>query len=409
MRFLVPPVSDVHSVAAAYDSEVCDVPVLTFSRVHERIVEKFPSRPELRSRRHPELQAAATGRIEQLRDELRRQNRRAAGPFSHPLAARGPLKKLREHICDLSRLADAALLNAESAESHRIPTLTKDLQILLQTQQVWTDRLENQIWRLESQSMWQHQLCEVLSERPLSHQSILRVCTSLTRETLAMPSGAMLLPEPGLPATLSVPETLRGALGRFVEQIRYAVLLAGRLLPDVPAAEVAARMLQLSVMQPEFKAAIAAEDSATLAQAIEELGTIEFGDPSEQRIFAVTNQVLSTIDHASVSAADCLIPPLIQEFYSRACCSLVDANAADPCMMTVTMLRCLSLEAPHSCPDPASRENHPSATILTHKLRWHDGRSGNATAPKLRSSFSQTRNVPAILSLIGASDEEKNH
>ena len=108
-------------------------------------------------------------RLEILQDQLQRANRRAAGPFSHPYATRGSLSKLREQIRDVSRVADAVLLNAESASDQRISELCGDLRALLQTQQRWTDRLENQIWRLESQSSLMQRLKQ-LPTRPTAEE-----------------------------------------------------------------------------------------------------------------------------------------------------------------------------------------------------------------------------------------------
>ena len=51
-------------------------------------------------------------RLEVLQDQLQRANRRAAGPFSHPFATRESLSKLREQIRDVSRVADAVMLNS---------------------------------------------------------------------------------------------------------------------------------------------------------------------------------------------------------------------------------------------------------------------------------------------------------
>ena len=83
-----------------------------------------------------------TRRVEILQDQLQRANRRAAGPFSHPFAVRGTLAKLSEQIRDVSRVADAVMLNAESATDQRVNEICSDIKSLLQTQQRWTDRLE---------------------------------------------------------------------------------------------------------------------------------------------------------------------------------------------------------------------------------------------------------------------------
>ena len=88
-------------------------------------------------------------RLSLLREQLVRENRRSAAPFSHPLASRGPLQTLCHQIRDVSRIADAIAISADSASDTRLQELCTDLRRLLQTQQRWTERLENQIWRLE--------------------------------------------------------------------------------------------------------------------------------------------------------------------------------------------------------------------------------------------------------------------
>ena len=215
-------------------------------------------------------------RLQALREQLRKLNRRSSGPFSHQLARRGPLSRLRDHICDLSRLADAAILSAESAHRRHSETLVKDLRLLLKALQSWTERLENQIWRLESQSMWSSRLDAVFSEKPVQAESITRFCNDIARETLNIPSGLLLLPEPGLPisatrqaGSISQTGTLKGRQdaasfgllnsidqatdpGWSVEQIRMSVFSAGLLLPEMRAIQVATAALQYSAHNSEW-------------------------------------------------------------------------------------------------------------------------------------------------------------
>lgn len=347
-------------------------------------------------------------RIESLRQQLLQQNRRAAGPFSHPLASRGPLKRLREHICDLSRLTDAAILSAESSSPERIQTLTKDLLLLLQTQQTWTDRLENQIWRLESQRKWQLLLKEILDQQPLCSVAVRNFCETIALETISIPSGNLLLPEPGLPLSWKMPLSEGDELGRSIEQIRLAAFIAGTELEGARAADIVATVLRTKlqtsfggILLPRTEIAADVDFSLLGASASNEVGISAAVE--KDLLIPLTVQILSTIEEASLAAADSAIPPAITDYYSRACAGLLRKQnlPIEDRRLTEKILRALCLECPDSTatsvPERATEfhgmhhgsEVEGTATVLTHKLRRHAASSEESIRrPRISSAYS---------------------
>ena len=178
-----------------------------------------------------------TRSLEALQNQLQRANRRAAGPFSHPFAIRGTLAKLSEQIRDVSRVTDAVMLNAETASDQRVNEICSDIKSLLQTQQRWTDRLENQIWRLESQTSLMRRLQKLLQDRSPGNDRMWELCETIARETQALPTGMLLLPEPGHRVLLSN-DPLTSRVSWSIEQARLAVFAAVTVLPDVRGADI---------------------------------------------------------------------------------------------------------------------------------------------------------------------------
>ncbi|MEZ6043869.1 MAG: hypothetical protein R3C20_25510 [Planctomycetaceae bacterium] len=397
---------------------------------------------------HPchEPDPAFARRLFALREQLKRLNKRSSGPFSHPLSTHGPLRQLREHICDLSRLADAALLSAEISESSHSQTLLKDLRVLLKTLQAWTSRLENQIWRLESQQMWTDRLQKILAERCVSEESVTSFCDAISRETISVPCGSLLLPEPGLPVVrhcsgsnsrpilpteLSASNSGRCAgldkdPGWSVEQIRISVYTASTILPEMRASDVAVRALQLSseklrlilpsttsstsAMQPPV--CVAAEPHSIFAGGIAvpgHRGSEEQPDlPLLDSLCLSAQTALQWIHETSLSAGEMLIPPAVADFYRPVLIRLSSEPDASPLnlrnhQMKGQILKLLGIRDGDYVTDStdagASPSNSASAlslsateeqlgrsAILAHKLRWHAGeppaRSGMASAAK---------------------------
>lgn len=345
-----------------------------------RLAEEFVQTPETMRRLR---------RLEILKDQLQRANRRAAGPFSHPYATRGSLSKLREQIRDVSRVTDAVMLNAESASDQRLSTLCSDIRSLLQTQQRWTDRLENQIWRLESQTTLMRRLQQLLLDRSPANDRLWELCEVIARETQALPSGLLLLPEPGHRVLLAH-DHMTSNLAWSLEQARLAVFSAVTLLPDVRGADIVAQTLQSSSLRllefagRDYEASVFAEPLWIKRPAID--------GPTEEmlRLVNVAGHVVTATDSLSLTAIDNIVPPAIEEFYTGLVVEF-EANTAgeQDLEMAHAVLRALGL----SVSIPGARRvdtlaTDDSAIVLTHKLRWHDGESHEAAE---RSPSARTR------------------
>lgn len=274
---------------------------------------------------------SADRRLELLYEQLLEQNRRAATPFSHPLSRLGALHKLCEHIQDLSRLADAAILNAESAPTN-ISALDADLRSLLKTQASWTDRLENQIWRLESQAKWHEQLRALTMEAGPSENAVNDFCSRLAGETSSLPTGLLLLPEPGL--SFAPARRIDGWSRRLawaIEAVRLAVFASSGLNPHENSAWSTPRQLIACMLMVASDSGAAEESSfhgnppcsitTSLAETFAEYLTVP-NSTERSRLIRFCAQIMSlmkTIESASLSAVDRLIPPELVEHYSRAC------------------------------------------------------------------------------------------
>ena len=257
-----------------------------------RLAEEFVQTPETMRR---------SRRLTVLQDQLQLANRRAAGPFSHPFASRGSLSGLREQIRDVSRVADAVMLNAESASDYRINELCADVRSLLQTQQRWTDRLENQIWRLESQASLMQRLQRLLLDGSPGNDCLWELCDVIARETQALPSGLLLLPEPGHRILLAN-NHISSRASWSLEQARLAVFSGVTLLPDVRGADIVAQTLQalssdlLEFARRDHDASVFAEPSWMKRIAI--AGPVE----EVSRLINLAGTVLTAIDTLSQTA-----------------------------------------------------------------------------------------------------------
>ncbi len=368
--------------------------------------------------RNPETMRR-TRRLEVLRDQLNRANRRAAGPFSHPFAVRGTLAKLSEQIRDVSRVSDAVMLNAELASEQRVNEICSDLKSLLQTQQRWTDRLENQIWRLESQTSLMRRLQKLLQDRSPGNERMWELCETIARETQALPTGLLLLPEPGHRVLLSN-DSVASRVSWSIEQARLAVFAAVTVLPNVRGADIVARTLH-------------AASSHLLEFAGRDLDTSVFSellwtqrdiiaDPTQEQLQLIeqAGTVLSATDSLSLTALDRIAPPAIEEFY----CGLL-ANIASTSLMdgdlTMAFAICNALGVASSDVNSQTRVIDASAgdagvaddaaIVLTHKLRWHDAEPSNSLKPAgesrsrlRRPHFAATGGAGAGLTLFARED-----
>ena len=318
-------------------------------------------------------------RLQTLNEQLQRANRRAAGPFSHPFAARGSLSKLREQIRDVSRIADAVLLNAESATDQRMEGFCNDLKNLLQTQQRWTDRLENQIWRLESQASLMNRLHQLLLDRSPGNDRLWELCEIIARETQAIPTGLLLLPEPGHRIVLArnqVSSPTAWSLASWsLEQARLAVFSAITLLPEVCGADIVAQTLQasssalLEFAERDYDASAFVHPRWLHRKAI--------SHPTEEvaRLIHVAGTILTETETLSLAAAEMIAPPAFEEFYGGLSAAMEAKLVADE-ERGVARAVCRALGLPdldsQRSPDSSAATND-AAIVLTHKLRWHSG------------------------------------
>ncbi len=337
-------------------------------------------------------------RLEILRDQFRQANRRAAGPFSHPFATRGSLAKLREQIRDVSRIIDAVLLNAESASDQRFSELFGDLSGLLQTQERWTDRLENQIWRLESQSSLLQRLRQVLGQQPPSDKELWSLCEVVARETQALPTGLLLLPEPGhglLLPTDDVPARCAAVL----EQARLAVFTAMKLLPDERGADIVAQTLH-AASSHLLRLVDRNRDSSVFAQSQwQQRAAIAIPTVETLQLIKVAGHFLTVAETLSNSAVDHIAPPAIPEFFAGLH-EAIDRNpeiSGSEIEMAHAVCEALGLTDVRA--GTSRIDDEPAADtaiVLTHKLRWHDAESSDGkSASVFRPAHSRRPHFPA--------------
>lgn len=333
-----------------------------------------------------------TRRLEVLQDQLQRANRRAAGPFSHPFAVRGTLAKLSEQIRDVSRVSDAVLLNAEFASDQRVNEICSDLKNLLQTQQRWTDRLENQIWRLESQTSLMRRLQKLLQDRSPGNDRMWELCETIARETQALPTGLMLLPEPGHHVLLSN-DCVTSRVSWSIEQARLAVFAAITVLPDVRGADIVARTLHAaSAHLLEFAGRDI--DTSVFSESLwTQRNVIANSNQQQSRLIEQAGNVLSATDSLSLTALDLIVPPAIEDFYRGLLATIASTSLTDEDLrMAQAICNALGVSVGNTnlqrVIDTAVADAvvaDDAAIVLTHKLRWHDGEPSKSAKPAAES------------------------
>ncbi len=355
-----------------------------------------------------------TRRLEVLQDQLQRANRRAAGPFSHPFAVRGTLAKLSEQIRDVSRVSDAVMLNAESASDQRVNEICSDLKRLLQTQQRWTDRLENQIWRLESQTSLMRRLQTLLQDRSPGNDRMWELCETIATETQALPTGLLLLPEPGHQVLLSN-DSVTSRVSWSIEQARLAVFAAVTVLPNVRGADIVAWTLHTaSAHLQEFAGRDL--DTSVFSESLWTQRTV-VSNPNQQqwRLIEQAGKVLSAADSLSLTAQDFIVPPGIEDFYRGLLATIAATSLThEDLTMAHAICKALGVSVANTNSQPGDFDaavSDDAAIVLTHKLRWHDGESSNIAKPagKSRSRirrphFAATGGAGAALTLFARED-----
>lgn len=344
--------------------------------------------PSEESLRAPETMRR-TRRLEALQNQLQRANRRAAGPFSHPFAIRGTLAKLSEQIRDVSRVTDAVMLNAEIASDQRVNEICSDIKSLLQTQQRWTDRLENQIWRLESQTSLMRRLQKLLQDRSPGNDRMWELCETIARETQALPTGMLLLPEPGHRVLLSN-DPLTSRVSWSIEQARLAVFAAVTVLPDVRGADIVARTLHAASSHLLEFAGRDLDTSVFSESQWMQRDVIANHHQKQSRLIEQAGHVLSATDSLSMTVLEMIVPPAIEDFYGGLLATIA-ASALNEEDLTMAHAICNALGL--SAANTTSRHDKidlvagdavavdDAAIVLTHKLRWHDGAQSHAAKP----------------------------
>lgn len=352
-------------------------------------------------------------RLQILREEFRRANRRAAGPFSHPFATRGSLSKLREQIRDVSRVSDAVLLNAEFTNGLRLNELCNDLKGLLQTQEHWTDRLENQIWRIESQSSLMKRLKNLLLNRSPANEELWGICQIIAQQTQALPSGLMLLPEPGH-RLIMADDSESAAPSWAIEHARLAVFAAITMLPEVRGADIVAQTLHAAAPKMLTHMGQSQHDSVFTQPHWLNRAAISDPAPDMRQLIKVAGHLLSAAETHSATAADTIVPASIKEFFGQISTIMQTHSVISETDVSKIDALCTAIGltvAQNSNTQDMNSTVDDSAIVLTHKLRWHAGSetesgfrpSKNSGRPR-RPHFSAAGLSTASLSVFSRED-----
>ena len=325
-------------------------------------------------------------RLSLLREQLVRENRRSAAPFSHPLASRGPLQSLCHQIRDVSRIADAIAISADSTSDTRLQELCTDLRRLLQTQQRWTERLENQIWRLESQGKLMRRLQQVLQQGSPGTDQIWELCELIARETQALPEGILLLPEPGHRIAIAQDGT-SGFAANTIEKARLCVYAGMSILPDVRGADLAAATVMACFNRQSgwFPAATEALPEADQRTILALSGALTSSSATRPlsvegiRLVDVATEFSEQVELHSLKAADNIVPPAIREYYSELAASWPSSLDRDEASRELAKAVCsaLGLTEPANSVVPSLAEDGDEKLVLFHKLRWHEGETSS--------------------------------
>lgn len=312
-------------------------------------------------------------RLHQLREQLRRENRRASGPFAHRLAADGPLWKLREQIRDVSRLAEAILISLNEAPDTRRQEMCTDLRRLIVTQSKWTERLENQIWRLESQMRLMRRLQETLSHGTPCTDKILELCEIIALESLTIPDGLLLLPEPG--QRIILPSRGPAELAaRCVESARWTIFSGMSLLPQMRGSELA-RSAMSNCTQDWLHATLVLngtherdEQTVAMAQRLQAELSARVIQQDARDLAEAVARFSEAIDRQSQTAAENIVPPSLSEFFSHD--ALMDATSSR--WNAIELARSFGLHLPDA-QNILAANSGDEKLVLSHKLRWHSG------------------------------------
>ena len=337
-------------------------------------------------------------RIGVLRDQLRRENRRSAAPFSHPLAVRGPLSKLSDQIRDVSRISEAIAHSAEAAGDRKVDELCANLRRLLQTQQRWTERLENQIWRLESQTRLMRRLQQVLLQHSPATDQIWELCEQIARETQSLPDGLLLLPEPGHHIVMTA-NGINQLAASAIERARFSVFAAMTIQPEVRGADIVAGAFRQWAHRTSGLIIPSIDELAIETFAAQLMSSLPSKDISESssKLVEVTDEFSRRVDQHSETAAENIVPPAVREFFRVIWDDWTPEDGDQP--MAAAVSKAFGVDPKMQ---PAAAEETDDRLVLAHKLRWHDG-AENAARP--RGTHFQPASATRRFSVVSDSED----
>jgi hypothetical protein len=343
-------------------------------------------------------------RLSLLREQLVRENRRSAAPFSHPLASRGPLHALCNQIRDVSRIADAIAISADSASEGRLQALCSDLRRLLQTQQRWTERLENQIWRLETQGKLMRRLQQVLQHGSPGTDQIWELCELIARETQSIPEGILLLPEPGHRFTIAQ-DGHNGFAARTIEKARLCVFAGMSILPEIRGAELVAATFLSCINQrtgefpgsPDTPPDADRQAFQQLSDVLEESSIARPLSSDGVRLVDVANEFSEHIEEQALKASENLVPPAIREYYSALTQSWPSSLHLDEASQEMARSLCsaLGLTEPADSVTKSCDDDGDEKLVLFHKLRWHEGEKSSESEGSVSLDLSSSATEPS--------------
>ena len=189
-------------------------------------------------------------------------------------------------------------------------------------------------------------------------------------------------------------ESLLAQRSRFVAGIVVAGAGAtGRvfcvtLLPDVRGADIVAQTLQasssalLEFAERDYAASVFVRNRAGCSAK-----RLPVRRKKSSRLIHLAGTVLTETETLSLTAAEMIAPPAIEEFYGGLSAAIEAKLVADE---ETRMARAICQGAwSAGCRIPDDVRTGPAATddaaiVLTHKLRWHDGTAMDSAANRLR-------------------------
>ena len=138
--------------------------------------------------------------VDRLRIDSQRQNRRLGTPLSQKEVCNPAISRIVDQIRILVRLIDSELLKYDMSSESVLPP--ESIRSLIELNNRWADRLENQIWLLEDNLQHGKQLndllCKLFGGGASAFPSFDRFAHEFADRIHQIPEAHLLLPEPGL-------------------------------------------------------------------------------------------------------------------------------------------------------------------------------------------------------------------